>query len=356
MTTYGWDMSHFDAPSIGNALSQGIQFITHKAGGDSSSGDAELDDWWANVKNIPDGQCLLGAYWVLRPDRGRSMGAEATAFLSKLDSSCPGWRTRDAFILQLDAETWNGDSSTRPTVAECEAFCNALTSRTSGKYVPVGYMPKWVYPTVADFSYPVWASSYVSGSGSFKGLYPGDDSSRWNSYGRPVSILQYSSSATIGGQTTCDANAYRGDLIQLKKLVTPGVSLMARIISDEDVQAIASKIGEDLTNDNSGIAKGVRKQAGTAVWNFPLEDPASTDTPKATKGAGTMLRYREAVEGTRTNSILTAIAQLTPATPEEMAAAFMAALGSEDDATIVAALKAALGDRAAEIGSALASE
>jgi hypothetical protein len=63
----------------------------------------------------------------------------------------------------------------------------------------------------------------VAGSGGFKGLYPGDSSSRWNAYsGQVPEILQYSSSATIGGQTTCDANAYRGTLAELTALLAPG--------------------------------------------------------------------------------------------------------------------------------------
>jgi hypothetical protein len=89
---------------------------------------------------------------------------------------------------------------------------------------PVVYAPKWVYgDSLAGLSYPLWASSYVAGSGGFKALYPGDASSRWAAYsGQKPAILQYSSSATIGGQTTSDANAYRGTLAELLRLAAPG--------------------------------------------------------------------------------------------------------------------------------------
>jgi hypothetical protein len=73
------------------------------------------------------------------------------------------------------------------------------------------------------FGWDMSHSSYVSGSGGFKTLYPGDKSSRWAAYsGQPPAILQHSSSATIGGQTTSDANAYRGTLAELIKLAAPG--------------------------------------------------------------------------------------------------------------------------------------
>jgi hypothetical protein len=219
VTIYGWDMSHYDAPSIGNAVSQGISFITHKIGGDAT--DQEADDWWANVRSLPS-SVVLGGYQVLLPG---SPQAKADAFLARCDVALPGWRNRDAFIFQLDAEKWNGDSDTIPSIAECNAFCDRLVAKTNGKYMPMGYLPHWVYPSVAGFRYPVWASNYVSGSGAFKRLYPGDNSSRWASYGKPISILQYSSSATIGGQTTCDANAFRGTVDQLRALVTPGAQL-----------------------------------------------------------------------------------------------------------------------------------
>lgn len=229
-------MSHYDAPSIGNAVSQGISFITHKIGGDST--DQEADEWWAGVRGLPS-SVVLGGYWVLYP--GNPIG-RADAFLARLDLVCPGWRDRDAFILQVDAEIWGGDASTKPSIAECNTFADRLVSKTGGKYVPIGYLPKWVYGDASSFRYPLWASSYVSGSGAFKSLYPGDTSSRWNGYGRSPVILQYTSSATIGSQTTCDANAFRGTVLDLKRLVTPG-GTMALLDSDDYTNIAAAVVG-----------------------------------------------------------------------------------------------------------------
>jgi GH25 family lysozyme M1 (1,4-beta-N-acetylmuramidase) len=215
MTIFGWDMSHYDAPQLGRAVAEGIAFVTHKAGGDAN--DQELNDWWAGVRKAGP-SLLLGAYWVLFPGSPRT---RAGKFLDVLDSQCPGWRDRDAFILQVDCEKWNGDAGTVPGLADIRAFCDQLKQRTG--LVPIVYAPKWVYGnSLRGLGYPLWASSYVSGSGGFKALYPGDGSSKWAAYsGQVPAILQYSSSATIGGQGTSDANAYRGTLAQLKALVAP---------------------------------------------------------------------------------------------------------------------------------------
>lgn len=220
MTIFGWDASHYDAPSVSSAVSDGIVFITHKAGGDAL--DAELDEWWASARGLGS-NILLGAYWVLYPNNpvGR-----ADAFLARLDSVCAGWRNRSAFILQVDCEKWGGNPDTVPSLSEIRAFCDRLVERTNGKYRPIVYAPKWVYgDSLKGLGYPLWASSYVSGTAGYRALYPGDSSSRWGAYsGQTPAILQYTSSATIGNQTTCDANAFRGTLAQLASLVTPGSS------------------------------------------------------------------------------------------------------------------------------------
>jgi len=226
MTLYGWDLSHYDAPDPKTAPAEGYKFMTHKAGGDAL--DDELDDWWAKVRGYgPD--VLLGAYWVEYPGTAVQ---RADAFLARLDAACPGWRTRDAFILQVDCEKWGGDSGTVPKLADIKAFCDRLVAKTEGDYRPVVYAPKWVYgDALKGLGYPLWASSYVDGAGTGAALYAkagGDSSSKWGAYsGQVPAILQFTSSAVIAGQTTCDANAFRGTLDELKALVAPGkVDLM----------------------------------------------------------------------------------------------------------------------------------
>lgn len=217
MTIFGWDASHYDAvPDGARVVAEGFAFMTHKAGGDAN--DAELAAWWQEMKPFR-GKLLLGAYWVLYP--GSATG-RADSFLARLDAQCPGWRD-GPFILQVDCEKWNGDPGTVPSLTDIETFCDRLAVKAP-KSRPIVYAPKWVYgDSLKGLSYPLWASSYVSGSGTASALYPGDGSSRWGAYsGQTPAILQFSSSATIAGQTTSDANAYRGTLAELTALLAPG--------------------------------------------------------------------------------------------------------------------------------------
>lgn len=259
MTVFGWDLSHYDAPA---APPPGIAFQTHKAGGDAN--DAELGAWWNLARNS---SALLGAYWVLYPG---SPAARADAFIARLDSQCPGWRDRP-FILQADCEKWGGDDSTVPSVSEINTFCGQLRKRMP-KLMPIVYAPKWVYgSSVSTLKYPLWASSYVTGSGSFTSLYPGDSSSKWAAYGGITpTILQYTSSATIAGQTTCDANAFRGTLDELISIIAPGWSAdVANALTTDDIPTIVNGVVSALTagitfTDAGG---GTHNKISDAVWN-----------------------------------------------------------------------------------------
>jgi hypothetical protein len=255
MTIFGWDASHYDAvPNGVRVVSEGFAFMTHKAGGDAN--DAELAAWWAEMKPFR-GQLLLGAYWVLYPGNG---SARADAFLARLDSQCPGWRD-GPFILQADCEKWNGDQSTVPGKADIKAFCDRLKTKAP-KLQPIVYAPKWVYgDSLTGLGYPIWASSYVTGTGFAADLYPGDSSSRWGAYsGQTPAILQFASSATIAGQTSSDANAYRGTLAQLTALLAPGW--------EDDmptVQDFLNGLYDDLKDDTTGISQQLDRHLDKAI-------------------------------------------------------------------------------------------
>jgi hypothetical protein len=198
--------------------------MTHKAGGDKT--DVELGAWWNAVKGQRD-QLLLGAYWVLYP--GNPTG-HAQAFLNRLDSQCPGWRD-GPFILQLDCEDWTGDGSTKPGLSDIRAACEYLIQRMP-KLRPVVYASASQYGnSLAGLpsSYAaLWNARYPLGSraGAASEIYAlcgGDGGKGWNAYsGQTPAIWQFTSSATIAGQTTCDANAFRGTLADLVALVAPG--------------------------------------------------------------------------------------------------------------------------------------
>jgi hypothetical protein len=246
---YGWDLSHYDLETIGDAIAEGFSFFTHKAGGDAN--DPEIAAWWRAVKGISPDKALLGAYWVLYPGNA---SAKADAFLARLDATCPGWRSRP-FILQVDCEKWNNDSGTMPSKADIKAFCDRLVAKMP-KLRPIVYAPEWVYGNkLTGLGYPLWASSYVGGSGAASKLYPGDKSSKWGAYsGQTPAILQFTSSATIAGQTTSDANAYRGTLAQLTALVAPGWDIDMPITAT-DVKTLAET---DNVIDGPSMATSVK--------------------------------------------------------------------------------------------------
>lgn len=274
MTIFGWDMSHFDAPSIGNAVEQGIDFITHKAGGDAV--DTELPTWWDHIQAYRPA-VLLGAYWVLYPG---SPASRADSFIARLDDTCPGWRD-GPFILQADCEKWNGDASTVPSKTEIQAFCDRLVLRCP-KLRPIVYAPKWVYgDKLTGLPYPLWSSTYVIGSGGFKALYPGDSSSRWAAYsGQTPAILQYTSSASIGGQSTCDANAFRGTLAQLTRLLAPRWSTVATLDTDDKkwfTQQLDAYLGFDAAQSDGTPTSRI----GRLVWTQGIPDGTTTNGARA---------------------------------------------------------------------------
>ena len=222
MTTFGWDASHYDDPA---GVRDGIDFYTHKlTDGDHFYLDPEyraaMDA--ARAVGIP----VLGAYHVLHGQR--SLRNQAQWMVERADALTPWWRTWPYWIWQMDCEPFG--YNIRPGVAECNAFGRELMAASGRPLRAVeGYLPAWSYGSgVTLLEFPWWQSSYVAGSGPYRSLYPGDTSSRWTAVGRRADFLQYSSSAVIAGQTTCDANAFVGTLDNLKAFIGGGAPAPAR--------------------------------------------------------------------------------------------------------------------------------
>lgn len=281
---------------------------------------------------------LLGAYWVLYPGKP---SARADAFIARLDSQCSGWRDRP-FILQVDCEEWGGDSGTVPGKADIQAFCLRLRARMP-KLRPLVYAPKWVYGgSLAGLSFPLWASQYVGGPpAGFRAMYPGNSSSKWSAYsGQVPAILQYTSSAGIGGQSTCDANAFRGTLSELTALAAPGWAQVSEdiVIEQADVAKIAAAVwAYQLHNPYSNV----NQPAGTILEYVPSRSPHDV-TQALVKALGATVAAMAVTDAVDTTTLLAAIdhvdeevvATLTHGTTEEVAAALSAALG--DNAVAVA--------------------
>lgn len=335
MTIYGWDMSHYDwdrgltAAEV-RAVAGDISFMTHKIGEGGSYTDHRFDDFWRAAKGLRPA-VLLGAYYVLHPGGAAS---QADRFLSLLDRLAPSWRS-GPFILQVDAEKFSY-MSREPNRSECKQFCDRLVAKTGGEFRPILYAPKWVYADrMAGVGYPLWASSYGSNPATgFRAAYPGDGSSRWGGYsGQTPVILQYGSKTRIGSQGTCDANAYRGTLAELVRLVYPE--------GDDDV-SWSEKLPE--TSSTKARFGAGQKPASTylmlaAIYAFD-----------AAKAAQATLR---ATAGDDADTIVAEIR----AQGEQTRAALLAAV-TEQAPTLAAAVVGRLGAdvTAAEIGEALAVE
>lgn len=259
MTLYGWDASDFDHDrgpmDMAAAASAGISFFTHKYTESTSTKhhpQAAMNG--ARAAGIP----FLAAYVVPRSP-GPSVAAQAAYLIAYADQVTPWWRTFPGWFWQVDTEHWSYDKVS-PAVGA--AMCAELRKRT-GK-ATIHYAPRWAYGEGVPGTDPLWASSYVPGSGDFRTLAGKVTDARWAAYsGRTPAILQYSSSATIGRQPTCDANLFRGSRDDFARLIggTAPAAAPARkepgmirlILADPKASKDYGNGGVYLTNGTTGL-------------------------------------------------------------------------------------------------------
>lgn len=212
MTFYGWDASNHDwdrgPMDLARAKKEGIALFTHKV----AEGIGFYDDPYfkpAMDRANAVGFDVVGGYYVNHPG---DQIVQADHFVDLVNRLAPWWRQHPCWVWQIDAEKF--DYMTRaPSVAEINAFGDRVVAKTgcSPKAILV-YAPAWLYGnSLGGLKYRnLWSSSYVSGSGPFKNLYPGDKGFGWNVYSgiQPI-IWQFTDAATIAGQGPADANAIR---------------------------------------------------------------------------------------------------------------------------------------------------
>ncbi|WIM94358.1 peptidoglycan-binding protein [Actinoplanes oblitus] len=228
---FGWDASDFDygrgmrTGHLRAAHDEGIRFFTHKVsewGGGGRTVHKRCGEMLTAARDA--GMVWFGAYVVARS--GRPVADQARFAVDTLDAQAPGLIGHQRFRWQVDTEVWRDSHGVVYDHVSPKTGAALLTelNRRTGKPVGFHYAPKWAYGDSIPGTDPLWASDY-RGSGApadwrTEWQHTGQDRHPgWAPYsGRVPAILQFSSDSVIGGQHTCDCNAFRGseaDLIAL---------------------------------------------------------------------------------------------------------------------------------------------
>lgn len=263
MTLFGWDASDFDhsrgSMDMRAAIGDGLSFFTHKA----TEGASVVHHPGAALAGARDAGCpFLGVYMV--PRTGPSPAAQVDFLLSWMENQAPWWKTFPGWFWQMDTEKWSYDAVS-PQIGHA---CAQILEQRTGKAV-LHYAPKWAYGNSVPAGEPLWASSYASGSGNYRSIYPGDGSGNWAAYsGRTPAILQFTSSATlavahlagfhaddprramfdsvatVGLQPGVDINAFRGTVSDFAALIGAGATPLAPTGAPDMQQFLARRTGD----------------------------------------------------------------------------------------------------------------
>lgn len=306
MTLFGVDVAVYQSrPDWKRVYAAGIRFGFSKV----TEGRTYTNATWAHnraaMAALGPG-FLPGAYLFLDPVDGAAQADRFAAVAGKLDG----------FAIAVDLERAPGGN---PTAAQARACVARLRHHYPGRPIG-GYAPRWYTgPANLEFFDYLWASHYVTGTGSPTGLYSKVPASWWGAYGgMPPVILQFTSSATVPGISgRCDANAYRGTLDQLKELT----------------------LGEDDMALSADDKKWLTEMLYKGVWT-----PDRAPTPAGAPDAGTNKAYQPINIGRETYTLaakilplVTQIASQTADIDEDaLAAALLTKLAPERIAQLVA--------------------
>lgn len=284
MTLFIWDQSHYDGhittAIMARARAAGIIGVTHKIG--EGTGGDDPEDRTALAAARDAGIEFIGGYHVVRTG---DIGAQVDALLALADRDEPWWREFPGWFWQTDLERWPWDNVSAATGV---AFARLLRQR-AGRMVAL-YASHGQYDNqLSGWDGPLWNADYVQRTAAgFRVMYPGDAwmplhgswRGGWAPYsGKPPTFLQYSSSATIGGLTTCDANAYRGTVEQLRALIhsTTGDDMP---LTDADAKLVAGKVLGTLLG-SSGPTVAVALQSGYSQIQALAAEAAADKTRDA---------------------------------------------------------------------------
>jgi len=225
MTVFMWDTSSYDGlislDAAQRARDEGIVAVVHRLTRQGGLLDPYAGRNLATFRQAGFG--LIGAYAVTYTSGGHQQDALT---MQQADQVCPWWRTFPGWWWMEDLERWPTDAVPADLGIAIAKELEAGSGRRCSLYASHGQygdqLRAWTGPLVnADYTGRT--------AGGFRSMYPGDNwrpdhgswNGGWSAYsGREPDLLQFTSSATVGGLTTCDVSAYRGTLDQLRALLT----------------------------------------------------------------------------------------------------------------------------------------
>ncbi len=348
MTVFLWDASHYDGTlttaDLAEAHREGIVGFTHKLGEGLGNIDPTAATALAAARNV--GISVVGAYWF---NHGNDRPAdEVAALIAEANRHEPWWTDFPGWFWQADLER---SPTGLPSPAWAKEFCDRLRDRTDR--VVIAYASHGIYGnTLTGLGHPLWNANYPSNrQASFKDLYPGDTYSGWNRYSGQIPVLcQYTSSATIAGHSTCDANAYRGTLTQLLEQVMATIDVTPASRAAIADAVLAEKI-PNIPADTDFTTLPLTA-LNTAIYRIRLASAAAAaEAAQANATLAGIVKTEAAIQAT--------LDTLTTSTAVDTAAlaAQIKAVG-DTESTTVAALSAQVADaeqRIADLEAQLAA-
>jgi hypothetical protein len=213
--------------------------------------------------------------------RARDAGRLVAAYhYVRADSSAADQVANVRAVVPLDVPVIPDVEANSGDIALANDIVNRL--RGAGYTVPFLYLPRWYWQQIGSPSLaglpPLWSSHYPDNIiGSLPSEWAQVPASYWSGYGGlPVGILQFTSSASVGGRAPLDANAFQGTRDELAAQFHQGVN---------DVN-LTDRI--PVTNGTSHLPDvTVGEALGRIMFEltFPIEsratinrDPKNTDT------------------------------------------------------------------------------
>ncbi|MFY1625320.1 hypothetical protein ACN268_19275 [Micromonospora sp. WMMD735] len=226
MTLFGWDASDYDvgrgltAHRVRAARVAGIDFMTYKGTEQSRAGTFHSQYYGVMLTAAKEaGIPFLGMYVVVHSEV--AVADQVDTAVTYADRHTPWWRSYDRFFWQIDLERWPTDDV--PSTVGVDA-ARELQERTGR--VAVMYASRGQYGSDELGTAPRWNANYpYQVAESFPEAYRragGDSGPGWVRYGRPEAtprIWQFTDSAIIGHQHTCDADAFRGTVDEFAEMI-----------------------------------------------------------------------------------------------------------------------------------------